>query len=193
MNCILYIHKRNIYSNDKPEQNLWEGAAELNLDGKVMYVIKHNAEWKNRLHYMFIHIPSPFKFGDIVTVRNTGEPVMLKDIPHWDGQYIKDVEYRHDNNDSYWFNDYDNCIDKSASFYYTGDDALYLGNGINTEDFVYFKGELKGKNRFLNYLKKFLQQESESELYDSRDFSKLFEDYKRYMTKNNIDNEGEIK
>lgn len=95
------------------------------------------------LNLTFVDIPIPFEKGDIVTVHGK-IPAVLYDMVHWHGDYQNRVERNYSNG-------WDNC----ASCYLIAEDGKLThcaGAPFLTQELRYYRGELKGKEKFLEYV-----------------------------------------
>ncbi|MCL2153155.1 MAG: hypothetical protein FWH57_09415 [Oscillospiraceae bacterium] len=103
---------------------------------------------------IFVHIPVPFEKGDLVTM-DIDKPRVLVWTPQWGGTRhpSEDCLSGHQSYGSYIF----------AQCYYFDNDHLILDyikyKPLNLQ---YFKGELEGQERFLEYLSKYMKAKDDN-------------------------------
>lgn len=118
-------------------------------------------DWRLEDAFMgfWVMIPTPFKYGDIVTVNNlpgeANEPCVLSWIPYWTkgergADYTKTVNR--------FLDGYGDCSDMSTGIY-KQDDAgeIYSDHGPNYLFLEYYRDELKSKQRLLLAVSNYLQ------------------------------------
>ena len=109
----------------------------------------HNADDPDDLTMIFIHIPVPFEKGDLVEYE--GKPgIIISDLPHADVKfYERGLAGSLDGRDmvalTYFGVDY--FIDHEHPLYH---------------ELKYFTGELKGKDRFLKYLSRYIKEKDDN-------------------------------
>ena len=108
------------------------------------------------LELIFFHLPVPFEKGDLVTMEYDKKPRVLVQIPHWyKGKYSYDEFVSGKRGDG---------SDMLGDYYFIGQNGLLTrDHGISDLHLIrYFKGELKGQNRFLKHLSQYIMNNDES-------------------------------
>lgn len=148
--------------------------------GNVFRVSYHEEGAPDLLDMHFFHLPVPFVKGDLVTF-NDGKPYVLDWLPHW----INDERRKYED---YIIGKRGDGSDMCATGYFMHEGELSRDNGppYMIWQLSYYKGELKGEDRFLKYLSKYIKEKDESldhliavymKFYteaQSEQFSKLF-------------------
>lgn len=102
---------------------------------------------------LFFHLPVPFEKGDLVT-DETGIAYVLCNLPHWyDGKRIAHYS-------RFLSGELGDGSDMLSTTYYFGDSEdkiLRRDHGPMLWKLRYFKGELRGQARFLNYLSEYIK------------------------------------
>ena len=132
------------------------------------------------LHHLFIHIPSPFKEGDIVAVESA--PVVIKALPHTAKNYNELISGSKCK--PYPFSD----RPEYAIYYYLNKAGILVdsfpgahtikspysnGFGMPAEKLEYYKKPLKDKEKILLELSKFIK---ENRTQNAKDWYKSFTD-----------------
>ena len=139
------IHKLHIDAADGDYDSL-----EVNRDGEAMSRWKyHGADAPDDLRDIFIHIPVPFEKGDLVEYE--GKPhIIIIDLPHADVKsYERALSGNLDGGDMVALTYF------GADYFIDHDHPLY--HRLN-----YFTGQLKGKDRFLKYLSRYIKEEDDN-------------------------------
>ena len=126
--------------------------AYMNTDGELLSLdIYTGGNSPRGLDMIFIDLPVPFLRGDIVTVGD-GEPRVLADLHHWwDGN----VNY-----EGYCSGKFGDGSDMIPYFYFIDESGTLFRDHTSSHDLwelQYFRGELKGQDRFLKYLSQYIK------------------------------------
>lgn len=149
----------------------WEGAG-MEYASILREVVDHENKWRsvrvNRrgevvsvnlnplsnqstliLNMTFVNIPIPFEKGDIVTIDDE-IPCVLYDMVHW-----------HNNYQDYVLDNYGVMDNGGGCYMLTEDGKLthVYGKPFLTHRLRYYKGELKGREQFLEYVSHYIKKE----------------------------------
>lgn len=109
--------------------------------------------------YLWVKIPTPFKYGDLVTVctdnKEKQEPMVLSWIPYWTTSEGRDMS----KTVSRFLNGDGDFSDMVASFYYQEDltGEIIHDHGADYLSLEFYRGELQGKQKLLLAIKNYLQ------------------------------------
>jgi hypothetical protein len=125
-------------------------SAEFDLKGVLIGIDYCQIDPPERLDSIFIHIPVPFERGDVVMEGNNG-PLLLTALPVWstgsdDGSYERYLSGE--------FGDGSDQCGYALQFY---PDGHLEHDHPCTHRLRYFKGELKGREKFLEEFGKYLK------------------------------------
>ena len=148
---VFSIHRRRLDPSSEKIGDGYAGHAMFTADGEIIRAVLPDTEWVNRLDRKFIHIPMPFRAGDIVMGRD-GQPRVLTYLPHWEAKYMEDEKVKYSGNNSRWFKASDGS-DMLGEYYWFEDGSLICDHGPPYfYELMYYRGALTGENRFLSYL-----------------------------------------
>jgi len=130
----------------------------MNFNGEItdIYHFYGLSATLDDLSLIFFHLPIPFEKGDIVSMGCDDKPRVLTDVPHW---YTGDRSYKH-----FVSGKCGDGSDMLGRYYYIEENGrLIHDHGIGDMHRIrYFKGELKGQERFLKYLSQYIKSKDES-------------------------------
>ena len=125
-------------------------SAFFDLNGNLLSISFNNNNFDD-LRDIFFHLPVPFKKGDLV-VNNEGRPSVLTYMPHWGEKYEDYLSgKRGDGSDMIWHGIF------NIDWGYLVEDC----DPWSLLSLQYYREELKGSERFLKYLSKYIKEDDD--------------------------------
>jgi len=152
--CVQYVAINKI-SIDQEEYT----QAKFNTDEELISFWSYKsreAKTPDELRLIFIHIPVPFKRGDLVMIGDR-KPCVLDDIPHW---WTGKRPYK-----DYISGKHGDGSDMCATMYTISEIGTLLrdhGPMFCLTELRYYDGKLAGQERFLRYLSQYIKTGAES-------------------------------
>jgi hypothetical protein len=142
--CVM-IKKSQLDSDDCAHE------AYVNPNGELLSLSLYMGDDRpDNLDMIFIHIPMPFVYGDLV--EHDSKPAVLTYLPHWRIErpgitYEERLSGKHGDGS-----------DMHANVHYVGDNGTLDYAHVHLYEFNFWRGELTGQNRFLKHLSYFIKQ-----------------------------------
>ena len=132
--------------------------ARVDAAGEVLSISTNfnelNESCPDSLHEIFIHIPVPFEYGDLV--EHDGKPCVLTYLPHWD-KTKPGITYEEKVS-----GEKGDGSDMIGNVHYLGTRGIFYYNHVAFYNLKFWHGKIEGQDRFLKHLSGFIKQSDDN-------------------------------